>query len=137
MVTIDINEKNPEEVTYKLTATIKDEAGNTASVTLTRRTPAAVIIEEGMSYEEIVDAAYKLPDGIAMEEALRLFGTITKIDTAWSDQYKNITVTIQIGELADKPIMCYRLSGDGADKLAVGDKITVEGNNSLSRFCIP
>ena len=127
MVTIDINEKNPEEVTYKLTATVKDAEGNTASVTLDRRTPAAIIVEEGMSYEEIVDAAYKLEDGIAMEDTLRLFGTITKIDSAWSDQYKNITVTIQIGELADKPIMCYRLSGDGAKDLKVGDKITVEG----------
>ncbi len=127
MVTIDINEKNPEEVEYTLTATVKDEAGNTETVSFQRRTPAAVIVDEGMSYEQIVDAAYKLPEGIAMEETLRLFGTITKIDTAWSDQYKNITVTIQIGELADKPIMCYRLAGEGADKLAVGDKITVEG----------
>ena len=127
MVTIDINEKNPEEVKYTLTATVKDAEGNTASVTLNRRTPAAIIVEEGMSYEEIVDAAYKLEDGIAMDETLRLFGTITKIDTPWSDQYKNITVTIQIGELADKPIMCYRLAGDGAKDLKVGDKITVEG----------
>ena len=127
MVTIDINETNPEEVTYTLTATIADDKGNTESVTLNRFTPAAVIVDAGMSYEEIVEAGYKLPEGIAMEEKLRLFGTITKIDTPWDGNYKNITVTIQVGDMADKPIMCYRLKGEGADKLAVGDKITVIG----------
>ena len=127
MVTIDINETNPEEVTYTLTATIADDKGNTESVTLNRFTPAAVIVDAGMSYEEIVEAGYKLPEGIAMEETLRLFGTITKIDTPWDGNYKNITVTIQVGDMADKPIMCYRLKGEGADKLAVGDKITVIG----------
>ncbi|MBQ6890231.1 MAG: hypothetical protein IJN53_04355 [Oscillospiraceae bacterium] len=127
MVTIDINETNPEEVTYTLTATIADDKGNTESVTLNRFTPAAVIVDAGMSYEEIVEAGYKLPEGIAMEETLRLFGTITKIDTPYDANYKNVTVTIQVGDMADKPIMCYRLKGEGADKLAVGDKITVQG----------
>jgi len=127
MVTIDVDEKNPEEVVYKLTATIADAEGKTESVTFERSVPAAIIIEEGMSYEEIVEAAYQLKDGIAMDGEYRLFGTITKIDTPYSADYKNITVTIQVGELADKPMMCYRLAGDGADKLKVGDQITVEG----------
>ena len=127
MVTIDVDEKNPEEVVYKLTATIADADGKTESVTFERSVPAAIIIEEGMSYEEIVEAAYQLKDGIAMEGEYRLFGTITKIDTPYSADYKNITVTIQVGDLADKPMMCYRLAGEGADKLAVGDQITVEG----------
>ena len=127
MVTIDINEKNPEEVTYTLTATIKDAEGKTETVSFTRRTPAAVIIDEGMSYAEIVEAAYKLEAGIAMEGEYRLYGEIISIDTVWSDQYKNITVTIKIEGAEDKPIMCYRLAGDGAQALKVGDKITVEG----------
>ena len=127
MVTIDINETNPEEVSYTLTATIADDKGNTETVTLNRRTPAAVIVDAGMSYEEIVEAGYKLPEGIAMEEKLRLFGTITKIDTPWDAGYKNITVTIQVPGREDKPIQCYRLSGEGADGLAVGDTITVTG----------
>ena len=127
MVTIDVDEANPEEVTYTLTATLKDEAGATESVSFTHRVPAAIIIDEGMSYEEIVNAAYQLEDGIAMEETFRLFGTIVSIDTPWSEDYQNITVTIQIGDMADKPIMCYRLKGEGAKDLAVGDSITVEG----------
>ena len=127
MVTIDINEKNPEEVTYTLTATITDADGKTVSVSFNRRTPAAIILEEGMSYEDIVNAAYKLEAGITMDGTFRLFGTITKIDTAYNPSYKNITVTIQVGDLADKPIMCYRLAGEGAENLKVGDKITAEG----------
>ena len=31
-----------------------------------------------------------------MSKAQRLFGTVTAIDTAWSDEYQNITVTIQV-----------------------------------------
>ena len=127
MVTVDVDEMNPEEVVYNLTATLSDAEGNTESVSFERSVPAAIIIGAGMSYEEIVEAAYKLQDGIAMEDSYRLFGTITNIDTPYSADYQNITVTIQIGELADKQIMCYRLKGEGADALAVGDAITVEG----------
>ena len=79
------------------------------------------------SYEEIVDMAYGLETGASLDGTYRLFGVITSIDTVWSDQYKNITVTIQIGDMADKKIMCFRLKGDGAESLQVGDAITVEG----------
>jgi len=127
MVTVDIDEKNPEEVTYSLTATLSDAAGKTETVSFKRKVPAAIIIEEGMSYEEIVAAAYKLDDGIAMDGTYTLFGKVISIDTPWSEDYQNITVTIQIGDLADKPIMCYRLKGEGAKDLAVGDEITVSG----------
>ena len=127
MVTIDIDEKNPEELTYTLTATLKDETGATETVSFTHRVPAAIIIDDGMTYEQIVDAAYALEDGMALEETFRLFGTIVKIDTPWSADYQNITVTIQIGDMSDKLIMCYRLKGEGAATLAVGDAITVEG----------
>ncbi len=127
MVTIDVNEENPEEVAYTLTATIADAEGNTETVTFAHRTPAAIIIEEGMSYAEIVDIAYGIEDGLALEDTFRLYGTVTNIDTAWSPDYKNITVTIVVDGKEDKPIMCYRLAGEGAENLAVGDKITVEG----------
>jgi len=127
MVTVDIDERNPEEVTYTLTATLSDAEGNKETVSFQRRVPAAIIIEEGMSYEEIVEAAYKLPDGIAMEGTYTLFGKVISIDTPWSEDYQNITVTIQVGDMSDKPIMCYRLKGEGAKDLKVGDEITVTG----------
>ncbi len=126
MVTIDVDEKNPEEVAYVLTATIANAAGETVEVSFQHKVPAAMILE-GLSYEEIVAAAYTLEDGLAMEEAQRLYGTVVAIPTAWSDEYQNITVNLQIGELVDQPVQCYRLTGEGAKDLKVGDKITVEG----------
>ena len=127
MVTIDVDEKNPEEVTYVLTATITSPvSGETATLSFTHKVPAAMILE-GLSYEEIVAAAYTLEDGLAMEETQRLYGTIVKIPTAYSEEYGNITVDIQIGDLADQPIQCYRLTGEGVADLKVGDAITVEG----------
>ena len=105
----------------KLTATLtcgKETATKTIEVKL---------YAGAKSYADIVDMAYGLADGTALDGTYRLYGVITKIDTAWSDQYNNITVTIQIGDKADKLIMCYRLKGDGAKDLKVGDAITVEG----------
>lgn len=127
MVTIDVDDKNPEEVTYTLTATISDDKGGKESLSFVHRVPAAIIIDSGMSYADIVDAAYSLEEGLAMEDTFRLYGTVTKIDTPYSADYKNITVTIAIDGKEDKPIQCYRLKGDGVENLAVGDKITVEG----------
>ncbi|MBE5809559.1 MAG: hypothetical protein E7318_01345 [Clostridiales bacterium] len=127
MVTVDVDEKNPEEIFYVLTATITSPVtGETVAVSFNHKVPAAMILE-GLSYEEIVAAAYTLEDGLAMEEPQRLFGTIIKIPTPYSEQYGNITVDIQIGDLADQPIQCYRLAGEGVANLQVGDKITVEG----------
>ena len=127
MVTIDVDEKIPEEVHYVLTATITSPVtGETASVTFSHKVPAAMILD-GLSYEEIVAAAYTLEDGLAMEDAQRLCGVIVKIPTPYSEQYGNITVDIQIGDLADQLIQCYRLTGEGVADLQVGDKITVEG----------
>ncbi len=107
--------------TVKLTATLK-----CGSVTETRVFEIKLVATE-MSYAEIVDAAYKLEAGAALPGTYRLFGKIIKIDTPWSEQYKNITVTIEVAGLTDKPIQCFRLVGDGAEALAVGDEITVEG----------
>ena len=126
-VTVDLNEMTKEEMTYELIATISDAEGKTEKVSFVHKVPAAIVIDAGMSYEEIVDSAYALAEGTSLPDTYRLFGEIVKIDTPYSEDYKNITVTIQVGALADKPIMCYRLAGEGADKLAVGDKITVEG----------
>lgn len=47
-------------------------------------------------------------------------GTVIRIDTAWSEQYKNISVTIADG---DSTLYLYRL----ATNVAVGDTITVTG----------
>ena len=77
--------------------------------------------------EEIVNAAYELGEGKALEGTFTLTGVITAVNTPYSEQYKNVTVTIVVGDMTDKPIQCFRLKGEGADLIAAGDTITVTG----------
>ena len=82
----------------------------------TLKTPAAT-----------VDAAYALEKGASLDGTQMLTGVITKVDTAYNAQYGNVTVTIQVGDKADKLIQCYRMKGTGADVIKEGDTITVSG----------
>lgn len=123
-VTINVDEFATADLLYTLTATVKDEAGHSASVSFQRMMPASMA---GMSYAEIVDYAYTLADGEKTDKTYRLFGTIVNIPTAYSEQYGNITVDIHIEGKEDMPIQCYRLKGEGVADLKVGDQITVEG----------
>lgn len=125
MVTIDVNEESSEEVAYVLTATLTDGA-NTESLSWNHTLPATMDVD-GLTYAEIVAMAYALDDQQATEDTYRLFGTVSSIDTEWSEDYQNITVTIQVAGCEEQPIQCYRLSGEGAKDLKVGDAITVEG----------
>ena len=122
--TIVLDKANAKETTYTLTATVTAPDGSTLDVAYQRVMPAMLL---EMSYADIVNAAYTLEDGAAMSKTQRLFGTVTAINTAWSDEYKNITVTIVCDGKTEQPVQCYRLSGEGADKLAVGDEIAVVG----------
>lgn len=124
MVKIDVDEDNTKQVDYKLTATLKDAAGNEASISFDRFVPAAINLDV-MTEEEIVDVAYTLEDGAALPAPTVLTGKIVAIPSAYSEQYDNITVNIQVGDLADKPVQCYRLVGGSS--LQEGDEITVLG----------
>ena len=75
----------------------------------------------------ILTAAYALAKDEKLPYEATLTGTITKINTEYSTQYQNITVTISVAGAENMPIMCYRLKGTGAEDLAVGDVITVTG----------
>ena len=125
MTLIDVNENSAEEVAYVLTATLTDGT-NTESLSWNHTLPAAMNVD-GMTYAEIVAMAYALEDQQSTEDAYRLFGTVSSIDTEWSEDYQNITVTILVAGCEDFPIQCYRLKGEGAKDLKVGDAITVEG----------
>ena len=125
MVTIDVNEEATAETAYVLTATLTD-GKNTESLSWNHTIPAAMNVD-GLTYGEIVDLAYALPDQAATEDAYRLFGTVASIDTEWSEDYQNITVTIIVAGREENPIQCYRLKGEGAKDLAVGDTVTVAG----------
>ena len=71
--------------------------------------------------------AYTLEAGLAMEKSATLTGVIVGIPTAYSADYKNITVDMVVAGLEDYKIQCYRLAGEGAEGLAIGDTITVTG----------
>jgi len=117
----------------ELTVTVPD-APETFKLTLTAKCGSETVTKEFevsltklATPEDIVNAVYALEDGAALPGTYTLSGVITSIDTAYSEQYKNITVTIAVGNMSDKLIQCYRLKGEGAEKLAVGDNITVTG----------
>ena len=125
MVTIDVNEESSAEVAYVLTATLTD-GKDTQTLSWNHTIPAAMNVD-GLTYAQIVALAYELPDQASTEDVYRLFGTVTSIDTEWSEEYGNITVTIAVAGCEEQPIQCYRLKGEGAKDLKVGDAITVEG----------
>ena len=126
--TIDINEEAFKETTeptpYVLTATITGKDGRKLTISWEYNIPAA-IDEESI---EAIKKAYALAPGETMEGTYTVIGVITSINTPYDSGYKNITVTIEVAGAEDMPLVCYRLKGDGADKLAVGDTVTVTGN---------
>ena len=122
-VTVDVSETATEETPYVLTATVTDADGNTQTVTFDRILPAAI----GEDMLSIVDAAYALAENQAMPNPVTLIGLVTEIDTPWSDQYQNISVVMAVPGREDKPIVCFRLKGEGAKELAIGDTVTVTG----------
>ena len=78
--------------------------------------------------KQIVDAAFALEKGAVLPYEATLTGVIKSIDTAYSEQYGNISVTIVVeGTAGSKDLVCYRIKGDGAATLAAGDTITVKG----------
>lgn len=121
MVTVKVDSKTPTKIDYKLTATITAPNGDTASVTFDRTVPAY------KSQEDIVNEAYALGNNESMSEPRTLTGTITSISGVYLDLDGAITLVMQIGDLADKPITAFKAKGEGFDKLAVGDTVTITG----------
>ncbi len=108
-VTINVDEKSPVEVKYTLTATMKDAEGNTVSCSFKHTVPQYVEYTVG----EVL--------GFDVSAAVVMSGTVTAIDTEWSEQYGNISVYVEDAE--GNKILCYRLG----TKVKVGDVITVKG----------
>ncbi len=79
--------------------------------------------------QEIMDAAYALKAGESIPVSYTLSGTVTKVNSAYDSGYKNVTVTIEVADVTGEntTIMCYRMTGDGADLIGVGSTITVSG----------
>lgn len=78
--------------------------------------------------DEILEALYALKDNESLAGPFTLTGVVKTVDTLFSTEYNNVTVTIVVEGHDDKPVMCYRLEGENADKIEVGDTITVTGS---------
>ncbi len=111
--------------TFTLTATIKSGAvEKTVDVTVTVKK----VFVAPTTPEEIVNAAWALEENTTLEGGTyTLTGTVISIDEAYNASYGNVTVKIVVGTLTDKPIICFRMKGDFASKVAVNDIITVKG----------
>lgn len=128
-VKIDIPELSEEEILFTAIATIKDKK-NTETAEFLYKVKAIEIDNgegENSDVANIINQAFALADGESLSEPSTLTGKVLSVDTAYSAQYKNVTVTIVVEGFEDKAIKCYRLAGDGADTLAVGDTVTVTG----------
>lgn len=123
-VKIDVPDLPETDILFTATATVKDAEGNTQAANFKYKVSG---LASGPSVQEIIDIAYGLAQGASTDVAYTLTGTVISIDTPYSSQYKNVTVTMEIEGFEDKPIQCYRLTGEGADVVAVGDTITVTG----------
>ncbi|MBR2484760.1 MAG: OB-fold nucleic acid binding domain-containing protein, partial [Clostridia bacterium] len=96
----------------------------------TGHTPVKNVCACGYEYsvDEIIAMAEALAKDTALKGTYRLTGVITSVDTEFSTQYNNVTVTITVdGTEKDLTIKCFRMKGEGADKIGVGDTITVSG----------
>lgn len=112
-----------EETSVTLTATIKcGEKSDTKEFTL--KLGPAIVLGTNPTEAEIVNAAFSLATNEALDGEFTLTGKITKIKTAYSEEYNNITVIISTN---DKEIECFRLKGDGIATLEVGNTIQVKG----------
>ncbi len=120
-VTIDVNEKAQEDTPYVLTATVADKDGNTASHSWN------YILPKEVDMISIVKTAYELANGESLPYESTLTGKVVAIGTPYDPNYKNISCTIEVEGAENMPIVCYRLKGEGADVLAMGDTITVTG----------
>lgn len=97
------------------------EASGT-EVTLTKLVASAA---QDLSTEaKILAAAFALKDGESLQQDVTLTGKVVDIETPYDEAYGNVTLNFNVG---GKKIKCYRLKGNGVDKVKEGDTITVSG----------
>lgn len=130
-VKIDVPETPEADILFTATATVKDEKGNTEAATFKYEVKGMGSANR-LTAAEIIAQAYALSDGTKMEGTHSLTGKVTSIVTPYDAAAKVVTVIIAVDEHADKPFKCVRLTGTGADTIAVNDYITVSG--TIAKF---
>ena len=126
-VKLDIPLHSGEDILFTATATITDPSGTTDTIAFDYKVTGVQLAGAGMTMEELVEAAYALEENTELEGLGVLTGKVTMINTPYDEGYKNVTITIQVGDLSDKPIKCYRLTGDEAAAVGINDTVTVSG----------
>ena len=92
-------------------------------------TMLSVVASAEETEAEIVDAAFALAEGGKLSGTKTLTGVVSSIVTEYNTEYKNVTVNMTVKNTAgeDKTIQCYRMKGDDAATVEVGDTIKVTG----------
>lgn len=120
-VTVDVNELCQEDTPYVLTASIATAEGYRLTHSWHH------ILPKTKDMVAIVEEAYRLPRGERLPGQYTLTGRVSSIEKQWSEDYKNVTLTIRVEGCESKPIRCYSLVGEGVENIVVGDIITVTG----------
>lgn len=109
------------------TSEVTNEIKLTATISVGGKTQTKEFTFKSVPHQlpaAILEAAAGLGANEKFGNNVTLTGMITSVDTAYSEEHANITVTMKVG---DASVQCYRLAGTGADKLAAGYEITVTG----------
>ena len=126
--TTTATEKQTSEETTTVETTTTEEVTTTEETTTVAETTTAVVIEvDPADPASVIAAAYQLEAGETLAGVYTLQGVVTKIGTAYSTQYENVTVTIAVGGDESKLIDAYRAQGEDAQAVKVGDEVIVSG----------
>jgi len=79
-------------------------------------------LPENPTVKDIIDASEKLLTGQKLEVNFTLTGVITSFKYSYDPSYNNVSPKVTV---EGKEIVLYRISGEGADTIKVGDTITV------------
>ena len=85
--------------------------------------PVIPSVEE-TTVSKLLEKAASLADGEFLNGTFKVTGSVTKIDSAYNEQYGNVSFYLSDGT---NSILCFRVKGDAAALVAVGDTITLTG----------
>ena len=114
------NETNAAIADGKLNIVVPD---NATTVTVTATITCGDVVETKVFEISLSKAPISIPEALALPDGSNILvsGTVKEINTEWSEQYGNITVTIEDAE--DNTLYVYRLKTN----VKVGDVITITG----------
>ena len=127
-VTVTVTKPAPSIATTAQTTTAAQPTTTTTATTTTTK-PTTTATKAPSTEQLLVDAAFLLMEGEALEGAVSLTGTVTYVKEV-SAGYGNATFDLQVyGTDGAKTIFCYRVKpADGTDlEVQVGDTLTLVG----------